>query len=300
MPCACLVDTTRCIGCRACQVACKAAHGLKGEPTRFALGDGYQNPPRFSPQVRTLVSRYEFDDGRGGVKSVFVKRQCMHCRQMRCADVCAPGVFHRAASGAVVVDSAECIGCAACIDECPFGVPTIDCWGLDTPHLRKCTFCMERQEAEVDRVRVNGQPLAGDSFDRYLGSLHTPACAKACPTGALKFGDRDRLLAEARRRIAARPGRYVDHIYGERELGGMGWLYLASVPFRELGFPVMFLPPPETKGMGRLQPKASPAGRLCGQIGTLAAGLCWFFRRRDEVRRRRTIGTEVEARQRES
>lgn len=285
MTCACLVDTTRCIGCRSCQVACKQAHGLKAEKTKFfAAGGGYQNPPRFSPYTRTYVTYHEVKQAGGGLKWVFVKRQCMHCTDMRCATVCAPEVFRRTASGVVLCDSAKCIGCAACIDECPFQVPVIDYWDVKTPHLRMCTFCFDRQEARIDRLEVDGKPLSGEALERHRRSLRTPACAQACPSGALQFGERDELLAEARRRIAAAPQKYVDYIYGEKELRGLGWLYLASVPFEKLGLPTAFVPPPESRGMGSLDRRRRRPGRLAGGIGMLLAGAGWLFKRRDEVR----------------
>jgi formate dehydrogenase iron-sulfur subunit len=81
------------------------------------------------------------------------------------------------------------------------------------PFIRKCTFCADRVSQGVE-----------------------PACVKACPTDALQFGEREELLAEARQRIAARPGKYVDHIYGEKEAGGTAWMYLSPVPFEHLGF----------------------------------------------------------------
>jgi formate dehydrogenase iron-sulfur subunit len=285
MTCACLVDTTRCIGCRSCQVACKQANGLEGEETKFfAASGGYQNPSRFSPNTRTYVSYHEVEDGAGGLKWVFVKLQCMHCKEMPCANVCAPEVFRRTASGVVVCDSDKCIGCVACEDECPFQVPTIEYRGLDTPHVRKCDFCFERLEAEIDRLRVNGKPLAGEALRRHKKSLQTPACAKACPTGAIQFGDRPGLLAEARRRIAAQPDKYVDHVYGEKELGGLGWLYLAGVPFEKLGLPTRFAAPEGFQGLGAAAVGRRAVASLCGGIGTLLAGLCWFFKRREEVR----------------
>ncbi|NQU20159.1 MAG: 4Fe-4S dicluster domain-containing protein [Candidatus Nealsonbacteria bacterium] len=286
----CLVDTTRCIGCRTCQVSCKRAHGLKAEETKFLAGDGYQNPLRFSPHTRTYVSFHEVKDDRGRLKWVFVKRQCLHCTEMPCANSCAPEIFRRTATGEIVCNSKECIGCAACIDECPFEVPAIEYWDVATPHLRKCTFCYDRQQAPVAQVNVNGKPLSGEALRRHQQRLRTPACAAACPTGALKFGDRDKLLAEARRRIAARPNEYVDHIYGEKELGGTGWLYLAAVPFERLGFPTHFAPPPpasgaDPKGMGSIdRHQRDRGGSLFRTVAAALTGICWFFKRRDDVR----------------
>ncbi len=281
---ACLVDTTRCVGCRSCQVACKRSNSLQAEQTKFfSAGGGYQNPAGFSAYTRTYVSYHELEDEAGGLKWVFVKRQCMHCAQMRCADVCAPGVFRLDASGAVVCEPDECIGCAACTDECPFGAPRIEYWELDTPQIRKCTFCIDRQQAQPGEIRINGRPLRGEALRRYQASFSTPACAKACPAGALKFGPRDQLLAEARRRIAADPQKYVDYVYGEKELGGCGWLYLAGVPFETLGLPMRFVAPAESKGMGAKARGRRPVASVWSAMGTILAAMCWFFRRRDKI-----------------
>jgi formate dehydrogenase iron-sulfur subunit len=282
---ACLVDTTRCVGCRSCQVACKQSNGLQAEQTKFfAAPGGYQNPPRFSPHTRTYVTYHEIEDRCGGLKWVFVKQQCMHCEEMRCADVCPPGVFRRNAAGAVVCDPGECIGCAACVDECPFHAPRVEYWELETPEIHKCSFCMERREVELDDVRVNGNLLQGEALRRHRESFHTPACAKVCPAGAIRFGRRDQLLIEARGRIAAAPQKYVNYVYGENELGGCGWLYLAAVPFEKLGLPVRFVAPAEFKGMGSTGRGRGPVASVFSHLGTLLAGVCWFFKRQDEVR----------------
>ena len=238
---ACLVDTTRCIGCRSCQVACKQSNGLAGDrPRFFAAPGGYENPGRFSARTYTYVSCHELEDAHGQPKWVFVKRQCLHCTELYCANVCAPQVFRRTESGVVVYQADCCIGCGACITACPFEVPTIDYWDVATPHMRKCGFCLQRQQSEIGEAEIDGKPLSQPALARHKQSFQTPACAKACPTDAIQFGDRDQLLAEAKRRIAAEPDRYVNHIYGETEAGGTGWLYLSSVPFEELGFPTSF------------------------------------------------------------
>jgi len=283
---ACLVDTTRCIGCRSCQVACKQAHGLEAEETKFfAAGGGYQNPPGVSAYTRTYVSNHEVKTADGRLKWVFVKRQCMHCAEMRCAEVCAPVVFHRTPTGVVAHEADKCIGCSACIDECPFGALAIDYWKVDTPHLRKCDFCLTRQTAKIDEVLLNGKPLSGAALARHKSSFQTPACAKACPADAIQFGPRDRLLAEAKQRIAAAPQSYVDHVYGEKELGGTGWLYLAAVPFDQIGLPTSFPARSEFEEMGAAgRRRGGLWATVSGAAGTLLAGACWFFKRRDEVR----------------
>jgi formate dehydrogenase iron-sulfur subunit len=238
---ACLVDTTRCIGCRSCQVACKQSNGLGGERTKFfSAPGGYQNPARFSARTFTYISFHELESPGGEPVWVFVKRQCMHCTDMYCAYVCAPEVFRKTPSGMVACRPDQCIGCAACIDACPFQVPAIDYWNVATPQIRKCSFCLERQESKHEEAEIDGKPLSPSALSRHEKSLRTPACAKACPTGAILFGDREQLLREAKRRIAARPERYVDHVYGEKEAGGTGWLYLSRVPFEKLGFPTSF------------------------------------------------------------
>jgi len=285
---ACLVDTTRCIGCRSCQVACKQANQLNGEQTKFfAAPGGYQNPPHFSPRTFTWVSYHELEDGGGAPMWVFVKHQCMHCTDMYCADVCGPRVFQKTESGVVAYQAEYCIGCSACVGACPFAVPTIDYWDVATPHIRKCGFCLTRQESRIDEAQVDGTALAGSALERHKQSFQTPACAKACPTDAIQFGDRDDLLAEAKRRIAAEPEKYVDHVYGETEAGGTGWLYLARVPFEKLGFPTSFERLNlyrQTEKMGATSRIRSLLASLSGGFGALAVGVCWFFKRREEVR----------------
>jgi len=283
---ACLVDTTRCIGCRSCQIACKQSNELAEEHTKFfAAPGGYQNPGRFSPRTFTYVSFHEGEDTDGDPTWVFVKRQCMHCTDMYCARVCSPKVFRKTATGVVASEGGYCIGCAACVDVCPFEVPTIDYWDLATPHVRKCSFCLTRQESPVDEAELDGRPLSASAQQRHGRSFQTPACAKACPADCLLFGDRDELLAEAKRRIAAEPERYVDHVYGETEAGGTGWLYLARVPFEKLGFPTSFehLDMYEKVDLGARRRRPAALVSLRSGFGALAAGVCWFFKRRDAV-----------------
>jgi NAD-dependent dihydropyrimidine dehydrogenase PreA subunit len=104
------------------------------------------------------------------------------------------------------------MGCRFCMISCPFDVPKFD-YDRAVPSIHKCQLCEER-----------------------LAEGGIPACVENCPAEALSFGRRSEMLAEARRRIVQNPEAYVDHVYGEHEVGGTSYLYLSAVPFEQLGF----------------------------------------------------------------
>ncbi|MEW6573971.1 MAG: 4Fe-4S dicluster domain-containing protein [Bacillota bacterium] len=214
MPKGVLVDLTRCIGCRSCQVACKQWNNLPAESTTFS--GSRDNPSTLSKNTWTQVG-HKLVNLSGGMKYRFVKRQCMHCLEPACVDACFMNVLKKTPEGPVVVASDKCIGCYYCQVACPFAVPQYQ-WKKGVPQVRKCRLCYD-PAGEYDRL---GQGL-------------TPACVQACTTGALKFGDRDALIAEAKARLNANPS-YVQHVYGEKDQGGTSWLYISDVPFAELGF----------------------------------------------------------------
>jgi Fe-S-cluster-containing dehydrogenase component len=199
-----LVDTTRCLGCRMCEMACAQANDLPApdltaEPTE---------PRETSTAQRTVVNRYETERG-----PATVKRQCMHCLQPACASACLTRAMHRQPQGPVTWTEDKCMGCRFCMVSCPFNVPKFE-YDSPVPRIQKCNLC-------VDRVARGEEP----------------ACVANCPAGALEFGARRELLERARARIYEAPDRYVRHIYGEHEAGGTSWMYLAGVPFAQLGFP---------------------------------------------------------------
>jgi ferredoxin len=115
--------------------------------------------------------------------------------------------------GPVAWDGDKCMGCRYCMVSCPFDMPKFEYFSAN-PRIQKCSMCAER-----------------------LARGEQPACVASCPADALMFGERTKLLYEARSRIYNEPGRYVDYIYGEHEAGGTNVLYLAGVPFEQLGFP---------------------------------------------------------------
>jgi len=207
-----LYDVSKCVGCRACQNACKSWNGLPPDSSGF--DNIYDNPSQLSSKTFTVVKAKEFEFN-GEKRLFFTKYQCMHCNVPACANACLVNAFTKTAEGPVLYDEKRCLGCRYCMAACPFGVPAYE-WDTPLPWVRKCTFCADRQS----------QGMA-------------PACVSACPAGALKFGKRTDLIAEARQRIAADPVNYVNHIYGEKERGGTSWMYLSPVPFTQLGFPEM-------------------------------------------------------------
>ena len=233
-----LIDTTKCIGCRSCQVSCKAWNDLPGEHTAAPkAGMGYQEPRLLSAKTYVVITDNLVDTpGIGpGFKQIFAKRQCMHCEEPACVSACPVTALHKHADGPVVYDKSRCIGCRYCMWACPWGVPTAEWESLD-PSIRKCTHCADRLSSAVPQYH-NGTPLSGEEQSHWVTQHLEPACVKACPSGCLKYGERDELLAEAKQRVKNHPDRYVDHIYGEHEAGGTTMLYLASVPFEQIGFP---------------------------------------------------------------
>jgi len=199
-----LVDTTKCLGCRLCEQGCASAHGLPPVEEAVDLYEARET----SPDRLTVVKAYETERGR-----VTVKRQCMHCLQPACGAACLTAAMKKTPEGPVIWRENKCMGCRFCMISCPFDVPKFE-FDSPNPKIQKCDMCFER-----------------------LREGEEPACVANCPTGALTFGNRNALLEEAQQRIYVQPERYVHHIYGEHEAGGTSFLYLAPVPFEQLGFP---------------------------------------------------------------
>jgi formate dehydrogenase iron-sulfur subunit len=232
-----LIDIANCIGCRACQVACKQWNEREGEETELEAQLGFQNPATLSAKTYTLIAFHEVENPQkpGGLESAFVMQRCLHCLEPACASACPTTALYRQADGPVSYDVDKCIGCRYCMLACPWDVPTAE-WDTRTPKISKCTHCADRADQPAP-IAFNGKPLSDDASKRFAGRIATPACVKACPADALRYGTREEMLALAHKRISDRPDRYVDHVYGEKELGGTSVLYLSAVPFEKLGFP---------------------------------------------------------------
>jgi formate dehydrogenase iron-sulfur subunit len=267
-----LIDINNCIGCRACQVACKQWNDREGELTQFQDTLGFQNPAVLSAKTYTLISFHEIPDEKapGGLHYAFAMRRCFHCLEPACESACPTTALNRQPDGPVTYDASKCIGCRYCIWACPWDVPTAQ-WDRLAPKIEKCTHCADRRDQPVALTR-NGKPLTEEEGKRFVESITTPACVKACPADALRFGEREEMLALARKRISDRPEKYVDHIYGEKELGGTSVLYLSSVPFEELGFPKFGekpFPAYTRAALGIVPPAVMAIGAMLGAAYTL-------------------------------
>jgi formate dehydrogenase iron-sulfur subunit len=170
-----LIDISKCIGCKACQVACMQWNDLQGE-IGHNHGD-YQNPRDLNDTTWTLMRFYEVEPEPDRLEWLIRKDGCMHCADPGCLASCpAPGAIVRYSNGIVDFHQEHCIGCGYCITGCPFNIPRLS---KQDEKAYKCTLCS-------DRVAVG---LA-------------PACVKTCPTGAITFGGKDEMIRHAETRVA--------------------------------------------------------------------------------------------------
>jgi formate dehydrogenase iron-sulfur subunit len=226
--------------CIGCRACVYACKEINGLPKEEAEG--------LSARTWTVVER------RAGLN---VRRQCMHCLDPACASVCPVAALHKTPAGPVVYEEDRCMGCRYCMVACPFHVPKYE-WEKPLPRVQKCIFCSEK------RLREGGQP----------------ACTEVCPAKATVFGDREALIQEARGRIEAHPGRYVNHVYGLEEAGGTSVLYLSSVPFERLGFPTGLDQEPYPRLTWEILSKIP---NVVGVGGVLMCGIWWIVNRRMEL-----------------
>jgi Fe-S-cluster-containing dehydrogenase component len=260
-----LYDTTRCIGCKACVVACREANGLTAD-TDYFEGRLYQAPIDLNGQTKNVIKLYK-----DGPRRSYVKAQCMHCVDPACTNACMLGALKKKEHGIVAYDPNLCVGCRYCQTACPFNVPKFE-WKSAAPKIVKCELCRHRAVgASLSKV---------DGFTRYAKG-NGPACCEVCPRDAVIYGTRDELLAEARRRMKEHPDRYVPKVYGESDAGGTQVLYLSHVPFDKIGLPTLSdrsVPDPQrTIQHGLYQGFIAPIA-LYGVLGAVL----WRNRRKSE------------------
>ena len=231
-----LFDATLCIGCKACVAACKEVNHL---PPEFSTPEQlWDTPLDTSAKTFNVIKMYRSgsmatkDDPDNGY--AFMKTSCLHCNDPSCVSACPVSAMHKdPVTGIVAYDPDACIGCRYCVAACPFGIPKYD-YSSPTGKIGKCELCRHR-----------------------LPEGKYAACAEVCPTGATLYGKVTDLHAEARRRLSLPPGsrsvfqrgelggkdqsyeavvgKYVQQIYGEKEVGGTQMLKLSAVPFAKVG-----------------------------------------------------------------
>jgi formate dehydrogenase beta subunit len=168
-----LIDTTTCIGCKACEVACVEWNGYEFRETTF--DNTYQTMPETAWNFWNLIKFKEVETD-GGLQWLMRKDQCMHCEEPGCLIACpADGAIVQYTNGIVDFNQANCIGCQYCVSGCPFNIPRFN---EATKKVYKCTLCSDRVGAGLE-----------------------PACIKSCPTGCLHFGSKEDMKFEAEKRV---------------------------------------------------------------------------------------------------
>ncbi len=209
-----LVDTAVCIGCRKCEWACNTEHKLTDLPlSAYEDKSVYQRHRRPEDNAYTVINQF-MDPAQN--KTYSIKVQCMHCNQPACASACIVGALQKDKLGPVSYDAWKCIGCRYCMVACPFQVPAYEYHEPLKPQVRKCTFCAHR-----------------------LTEGKKPACVGICPNEALTFGTRLDLIDLAHSRIVGAPEKYTNYVYGESEVGGTSWMYLAPTTFDHTELPAL-------------------------------------------------------------
>jgi len=264
-------DTTTCIGCKACEVACKQWNDLPADGGELRKGGSYDHTGSLGASTWRHVRFVEVEAApvphdpeevdllavaSGGAtleRWVFMSDVCKHCTNAGCLDACPTGALVRTEFETIIVQPDVCNGCGYCIPACPFGV--ID-RAPDDGRAAKCTLCYDRLEDGLE-----------------------PACAKACPTDSIQFGEHEELLDRAHRRVATLHERGVPnaYLYGASEdmAGGLGAFFLLTEPPERFGLPARADSP--------IQQNVVPATLAAVGAGLAAAvGVAASFRVRGE------------------
>jgi formate dehydrogenase iron-sulfur subunit len=238
-------DTTTCIGCKACEVACKQWNDLPADGSTFRKGSSYDHTGELNASTWRHVRFVELADSdtkpidfaahadvdlvavaeeyqapfNGYGDWVFMSDVCKHCTNAGCLDACPTGALVRTEFGSVVLQPDVCNGCGYCVPACPFGVVDRD---PSDGRAGKCTLCYDRLEDGLE-----------------------PACAKACPTDSIQFGPYDELVGVAARRVSTLHERGVEsaYLYGALDdeddalAGGLGAFFLLTQPPERYGLP---------------------------------------------------------------
>ncbi len=247
-----LVDIDLCIGCKACEVACKEWNDLQVEETHNF--GGYQSHEDLTASTWDLMRFNEVDLDDGGLAWLIRKDSCLHCEDPGCLLACpAPGAIVQYENGIVDFDQDKCIGCQYCIAGCPFDIPRFD---SETKKVYKCTMCVER-----------------------ISNGMEPACVKSCPTGSIRFGTKEDMLHYGEEKVAKLKDRGFDDalLYDPEGVKGVHMMYV--VPRGEMLDEYGLPDDPTVKGASffPLMSVLRKLGSLATWVGLIGAGL--FFLR---------------------
>jgi formate dehydrogenase iron-sulfur subunit len=198
-----LVDISRCIGCKGCEVACKEWNELKVEPT-YNFGS-FQSHHDLTPET-WLLMRFNEVEIDNELRWLITKDACHHCEEPGCLYACpSPGAIVQYTNGIVDFNQDNCIGCQYCVSGCPFDIPRFDTL---TKKVYKCNMCIDRVGAGLE-----------------------PACVKTCPTNAISWGSKEDMLALADEKVDRLKGRGLDQavVYDPKGVGGTHMMYV--VPY---------------------------------------------------------------------
>ena len=259
-----LYDATRCTACRGCQAACKQWNENDEfipveTKVQSANWGSYENPPDLSPTTWLKMKFREIEPG-GKVRWLFTRRSCMHCTDAGCVKVCPSKALYHHELGFVAYNKDLCTGCGYCIEACPFDVPRSDRNLLTgIAKMDKCTLCTT---PGLDRVAEGWEP----------------ACVKTCPTNALQYDDRDKLVAEGRKRVdSLRDAGWANaNLYGENELGGLHVMYVLDDHPSVYELPVN---PQVSAATVAWQDAIQPLGWAVGGLTVLGLGLNYMVAR---------------------
>ena len=239
-----LVDTRKCIGCKACTISCKLWNDNPRETETFKT--------KPSASTFTVISETEIEKN-GKVEYALIKKQCMHCVEPWCEGVCPTGALYKTSEGAVLYDSSRCIGCKYCIQACPFEIPHFD---EEEHKIKKCVFCQDRIELGLE-----------------------PACVNTCISGALEFGDREALVAKAQE--TKNDG---FNVLGIDDGGGTSWIYILqkNIEPKDVGFPELGSNPPSKFNLNMIQ-SATGVGGLTAALALAGVAAAKYVELRNQV-----------------
>lgn len=218
-------DTTLCIGCKACEVACKQWNELPSDGFSFT-GNSYDNTSELSGTTWRHVAFVEqMAVSEAGIQDRWLMSSdvCKHCTNAGCLEACPTGAIVRNEFGSVFIQPDVCNGCGYCVVSCPFGVvDLIEKFDPNGTHYNLASLVEERREEHATALQNSGG-VAGKCtlcYDRQKLGV-TPACAKACPTESIQFGDVDELRDRAKQRVNTLQARGVQaSLYGADDVGG--------------------------------------------------------------------------------